>query len=163
MSDAVSGAGRLILLSGLPGSGKSTLSRRLEAERPAIRLNPDEWMTDLGLDRFDELLRERIEQRFWLLTQRLTVAGLTVVLDYGFWLRSERDAKRAWAEAHGVAIELHVLDVPLDELVRRVEARDGVADPYAVPLTRALLESYLPAFDLPDPAEQALFDPPPII
>lgn len=155
----MAGGGRLILLSGLPGSGKSTLSRRLEADRPAIRLNPDEWMTDLALDHFDDLLRERIEARFWKLTQQLTLAGLTVVLDYGFWLRSERDAKRAWARAHGVAVELHVLDVPFDELVRRVEARDGVIEPYAVPLNRALLTSYLPAFDLPGPEEQALFDP----
>lgn len=157
----MAGAGRLILLSGLPGSGKSTLSRRLEADRPAIRLNPDEWMTDLALEHFDDLLRERIEVRFWKLTQQLTLAGLTVVLDYGFWLRSERDAKRQWACAHEVAVELHVLDVPFEELVRRVEARDRVTEPYAVPLTRALLTSYLPAFDLPGTEEQALFDPPP--
>ncbi|MEP6797452.1 MAG: AAA family ATPase [Lapillicoccus sp.] len=152
--------GRLVLLSGLPGSGKSTLSRRVEAERLAVRLNPDEWMTDLQVDLFDDDLRERLERRFWLLAQQLTLAGATVVLDYGFWLRSERDAKRAWCREHGVAVELHVLDVPIEELVRRVEARDGVAEPYAVPLTRATLESYLPAFDLPGPPEQALFDPP---
>jgi len=154
-------AGRIILLCGLPGSGKSTLSRRLEAQRPAVRLNPDEWMTDLGIAHFDEVFRERIEERFWRLTQQLTRAGLTAVLDYGFWARSERDAKREWARAHGLAVELHVLDVPIDELVRRVEVRDPGRDPHSVPLTRSHLESYLPFFSLPDPAERALFDPPP--
>ena len=154
-------AGRIILLCGLPGSGKSTLSRRLEAQRPAVRLNPDEWMTDLGIDHFDEDFRGRIEERFWRLTQELAKAGLTVVLDYGFWARSERDAKREWARAHGLAVELHVLDVPLDELVRRVETRDPVRDLHSVPLTRSHLESYLPLFSLADPAERSLFDPPP--
>ena len=153
--------GRIILLCGLPGSGKSTLARRLEVERPAVRLNPDEWMADLGIDHFDEDFRERVEERFWRLTQELAKAGLTVVLDYGFWARSERDAKREWARAHGLAVELHVLDVPLDELVRPVEARDPVRDPHSVPLTRTHLESYLPSFSQADPAERALFDPPP--
>ena len=153
--------GRIILLCGLPGSGKSTLARRLEVERPAVRLNPDEWMTDLAIDHFDEDFRGRIEERFWRLTQELAKAGLTVVLDHGFWARSERDAKREWARAHGLAVELHVLDVPIDELARRVEARDPVRDPHSVPLTRAHLDSYLPSFSLADPAERALFDPPP--
>ena len=153
--------GRIILLCGLPGSGKSTLARRLEVERPAVRLNPDEWMTDLAIDHFDEDFRGRIEERFWRLTQELAKAGLTVVLDHGFWARSERDAKREWARAHGLAVELHVLDVPIDELARRVETRDPVRDPHSVPLTRAHLDSYLPSFSLADPAERALFDPPP--
>lgn len=153
--------GRLILICGLPGSGKSTLARRLEAERPAVRLNPDEWMRDLAVDFFDHGFRARIEERFWQLAQTLTVAGLTVVLDYGFWARSERDAKRTWARAHDVAVELHVLDAPLDELVRRVEARDPATEPHVVPLTRAHLETYLPLFDLAGAEEQALYDPPP--
>lgn len=34
----------LHLLIGLPGSGKTTLARRLEAEHAALRLTPDEWM-----------------------------------------------------------------------------------------------------------------------
>lgn len=149
--------GRLVLLSGLPGSGKTTLARRVERDYPAVRLNPDEWLVELHLDLFDEELRARLEERFWLLARRLTVAGTAVVLDYGFWLREERDAKREWCRANGVAVELHCLDVPLDELVRRVETRSG---PHAVPLTRAHLESYLPAFQTADADERALFDLP---
>ena len=48
----------LYLLCGLPGSGKTTLARKLEREAPALRLCPDEWMaplfgTDLPLDELD--------------------------------------------------------------------------------------------------------------
>lgn len=49
-----------------------------------MRLNPDECMTDLVIDHVDEGFRERIEERFWRLTQELAKAGLTVVLDDGF-------------------------------------------------------------------------------
>ena len=35
---------RLLLTCGLPGSGKTTLARRLATERGAVRLSKDEWM-----------------------------------------------------------------------------------------------------------------------
>ncbi len=57
------GAPRLVLISGLPGAGKSALARRFEAEIPAIRLSGDEWMVALGFDIQDEQARDRIEAR----------------------------------------------------------------------------------------------------
>jgi len=38
--------GTLIVICGLPYSGKTTLAR-IEAERPAVRLSPDEWIERL--------------------------------------------------------------------------------------------------------------------
>jgi predicted kinase len=55
---------RLILLCGLPDSGKTTLAKRLESEIPAVRLCPDEWLAELEVDLFDEPFRERLERRF---------------------------------------------------------------------------------------------------
>jgi len=47
-------AGRLIIVCGLPGSGKTTTARRLEDAHDAIRLCPDDWMEALAIDIFDE-------------------------------------------------------------------------------------------------------------
>ena len=114
---------RLVLLCGLPASGKTTLARELADAYGAVRLNPDEWESALDVDPFDEGFQARLEAEFWELTQRLLVLGTSVVLEWGFWARSERDEKREAARTLGVAVELRFLDAPHEELVRRVEAR----------------------------------------
>src|SRR5215216_3784546 len=55
----------LILVCGLPGSGKTTIARRLEQETGAIRLNVDEWVAALGVDFFDFEFRLRLESRLY--------------------------------------------------------------------------------------------------
>ena len=81
----------LFLLCGLPGSGKTTLAMRLERERPALRLTPDEWIGALAIDSHDEEKRAAVEALQWEVAAQALVLGVDVVLDWGFWSRSERD------------------------------------------------------------------------
>jgi predicted kinase len=152
---------RLILLCGLPGSDKTTLAKRLGGEIPAVRLCPDEWLADLGVDLFDEHTRDRLERRFWLHTQDLLRLGQTVILEFGFWGRSERDDKRAAARALGVPVELHYLAASVDELRHRLEARSRKDEVGTVPVSGELLEQYVKLFQAPDDDELSLFDDPP--
>lgn len=157
----MSAGARLILLCGLPGSGKTTLAKRLERAVPAVRLCPDEWLADLGIDLFDERVRRRLEQRFRAHAWDLSGLGQPVVLEFGFWARAERDEMRLAARALGVPVELHHLTATVDELTRRIDGRTRSAEPSAAPLTRELIEEYAAIFEPPDDAELALFDPPP--
>jgi len=154
------GEPRLILICGLPGSGKSTLAKVLAAEMKAIRLCGDEWMAQLGIDLHAEEERTRIEVLFWQVAQELLRLEHRVILESGFWLRSDRDEKRLGARKLGVPVELRYLDVPLEELCRRVEGRNQEGGWAVVPIKRELMERWATYFEAPDPAEIALFDPP---
>jgi predicted kinase len=151
---------RLILICGLPGSGKTTLATRLAARVPAVRLCPDDWLRGLGIDLFDEAARGRLEALMWEHTQELLASGLSVVLEFGFWARSERDEKRSWARSCGVGVELRFVDAPLPELLRRVEARTAAAGDSEVLITGQHLARWSRVFQAPDEAELGLFDAP---
>ena len=153
MSDA-----RLILICGLPGSGKTTLARQLAPERGAVRLCPDEWKHDLGIDYYDEQGRVRLEKRLWRLGEELLALGQSVILENGFWAREERDELRLAARTLGVAVELHYLKAPVDELWRRLEIRNEEARAGTAPIGREDLERWARQFEAPDTAELALFD-----
>ena len=152
---------RLILICGLPGAGKTTVARQLAADRSAVRLTKDDWLWALGSTPWDTPTREKVERELWQLAQEMLRLGLSVVLDFGLWARSERDEMRSAARGLGVGVELHYLDVPADELWRRVDARNSSPPWDSHPIRRADLDGWLPRFQAPDGAELALFDPPP--
>ena len=151
---------RLVLICGLPASGKSTLARRLAREIPAIRLDKDEWTTRLGRDVWDDEFRVRLERQLWALAQELLARGQSVILEWGHWARVERDEKRLGARALGVGVELHHLEVPLDELVERARRRNVSGEWTAAPMTRAHFEQWATVFQPPDEDELLLYDEP---
>ena len=140
MSDA-----RLILTCGLPGAGKTTLATQLAADRSAVRLTKDEWLWALGSTPWDAPTREKVEHELWRLAQEILRLGLSVVLDFGLWARIERDEMRSVARGLGVGVELHYLDVPTDELWRRIEARNSQPPWDSYPIRRADLDGWLRA------------------
>ena len=151
---------RLVLICGLPASGKSTLARQLAPKIRAIRLDKDRWTTRLGLDVWDDELRVRVEGQLWELAQELLANGQSVILEWGHWARAERDEKRLGARALGVAVELRYLDASLEELIERAERRSASGEWTASPMTRAHFERWAQVFEPPDEEEMRLFDPP---
>ncbi len=145
---------RLFVICGLPGSGKTTLARQLEAEHDARRFCPDEVLADL----WDQDARAQLELAMWTEAQRLLAGGANVVIEFGSWAREERDVLREGARALGASVELRYLEVPLDELVRRVEIRN--TQPGQTTITRAHLEEWQDVIEIPTAEELALFDPP---
>jgi predicted kinase len=147
----------LFLICGLPGSGKTTLARKLEAERPALRLCPDEWIAVILADPNDiaelDRLRAPVEAIQWQVAQRALGLGVDVVLEYGFWSRVEREYFRAGAEALGARVELIYLKVSRDELWQRLSKRNAGLPPGTFHVSEANLDLWLSWFEEPTPDE----------
>jgi predicted kinase len=151
---------RLILICGLPAAGKSTLARQLAPKIPAIRLDKDGWVTQLGADVWDAEFRVRLERQLWALTYDLLAQGQSVILEWGHWARVERDEKRLGARSLGAGVELHYLHAPLEELFERAARRGASGEWTASPITRAHFEEWATIFQPPDEEEFLLFDEP---
>jgi predicted kinase len=147
---------RLIIVCGLPGSGKTTLAKAIEGRLGAIRFSPDEWMADLSLDLYDEERRAKIEGLQWKLAQQLLALGQVVIIEWGTWGRSERNALRLGARALGATVELHYLSAPEQVLFERI-ARRGMENP---PIEREMLRRWSEIFQAPTPEEMELYDKP---
>ena len=146
----------LYLMVGLPCSGKTSLARALEQRYSALRLTPDEWQVRLfGQDAMDPLHDARhslIEALQWEVAARALALGTSVILDFGFWTREEREDFRSRARLLGASSEVHFLDVPGAELLRRLTRRN--AEPgLAFHIPEAMMRPWIERFQPPDQDE----------
>ena len=156
-------SGRIWLVVGLPGSGKTTEARRLAAEHRALRLSPDEWMLPLFGDADADGKRDVLEGRLISLALQALALGVPVVLDFGFWSRAERSRP---ALARGPMRGGDRAGLPADRRGHAVVAgdrpfRDRPGD--TVPISRAELAHWRSIFEEPDASELTggAIDPPP--
>jgi predicted kinase len=153
----------LYLTCGLPGSGKTTLAKRLEREVPALRLTADEWLHDLypGISTPEAEtgpFRSRVEGLQWQIALRTLELGGNVVLDWGVWAREERDHYRTGAREVGARVVLCLLDVPIDELWSRLSQRNNDRPCGAFETPRPSLLRWSEQFERPTADELALYD-----
>lgn len=145
----------LVLICGLPGSGKTTLAKKFTKEMPAVRFCPDDWMRDLDISLWEGSFRDKLEKRFWILSKELLDLGQNVILEFGFWEKPERDKKLQEARALDANVELHYLDVPLDEIISRLKTRGDEADQG---LIDGKIHEYSKSFERPKTEELQLYD-----
>jgi len=152
----------LVLTCGLQGSGKTTLAKRLEIERSALRLTADEWLHEVhprlsGAEL--DALREPIERLQWGVATRALELGCNVILDWGLWSREERDHYRLHARDLGARVALCLVDATRGELLDRLSRRNSDSPPGTFHITEARLDQSISMFERPTEDEIALFDP----
>ncbi|WP_445395129.1 AAA family ATPase [Streptomyces sp. LE64] len=148
-------------MAGLPGSGKTTLSRSLTA-RGFVRLCPDEEMfrrhgvygVDFPRGVFPTLERPVLEVTAVELREQLQ-AGRDVVVDHGFWTPADRAYWRSVADDAGAVTVLVYLEVSHEELWDRVSKRNArhEADPNSIYFAESDLLRYRTRFVPPEPDE----------
>jgi len=147
---------RLIIVCGLPGSGKTTHAKQVEQNLHAVRFAADEWMIAIGINLWESDARQRIEKLQWNIARQVLSLGRNVVIEWGTWGRSERDGLRTEARKLGAAVELHFLDAPVDVLFERIRRRNMETPA----ITLEDIQSWSQMFERPTSDEMALFDPP---
>lgn len=147
----------LHLMVGLPCSGKTTLAKQLEAEYHALRLTTDEWHVRLfGQDAKDpehDARHGQIEAMLWDIARRALELGTNVILDFGFWAREEREEYRQRAKSLGARSEVHFLDVPADELLRRLAIRNSQPSQGVFHIPEEMMAPWIAFFQRPAPDE----------
>jgi hypothetical protein len=147
---------KLYMLCGLPGSGKTTLARKLEAELPALRISPDDLLEPIFgardyIHQWENYNKQRTKMEALLLdiALRSVELGINAILENGFWSREERDMYRAKAAQRGVSVKLYYLDVPRDELRSRLRKRNENLPPGTFHITESQLEEWSGLFQPP--------------
>ncbi len=147
----------LHLMVGLPCAGKTTLAQKLEHERSALRLTPDEWQVRLfGQDAEEpehDARHSLIEALLWKIASRALELGTNVILDFGFWAREEREDYRLRAKRLGASSEVHFLDVPEEELLRRLAVRNSQPSQVSFHIPEESMKPWMAFFQRPTPDE----------
>ena len=146
--------GRLTIICGLPGSGKTTLATDLARQYRGVRFSPDDWMEALAIDIWDLDSRRKVEQLQWRVARDILRGGGAAIIEWGTWSRAEREVLREGARALGAAAELIYLTAPPEVLFEHISGR-GRETP---PITLEMLREWAAAIEVPTPAELALYD-----
>lgn len=150
---AVAHRATLYLLTGLPGSGKTTYARWLETSGVA-RVSVDEMMIEsngqLGVDYDHADHLQLLEPIVAAATRRVVDhlrAGLDVVFDHGLGRRAERDAFKKIAEEHDASWQLLCFVADMTTLHDRCRERTDLPD--TVPISPSVLEHLADAWERP--------------
>ena len=147
----------LHLMVGLPCSGKTTFAQKLELEQKALRLTVDEWHVPLfGQDAKEpqhDARHSQIEAMLWDIARRALELGMNVILDFGFWAREEREDYRLRVKRLGARSEVHFLDPPTDELLRRLALRNAQPSQEAFHISAGQMTPWIAFFQRPTPDE----------
>src|SRR6187402_2301361 len=124
--------GRVHLIVGPVGAGKSTFAKKLARDSRAVRLTLDEWMAELfrpdrPAERVIEWYRERARrsvEQIWRVAQEVVITGTDVILEIGLLDRRERQAFYERVDAAGLELTVNVIDAAREVRRARVLARN---------------------------------------
>ena len=145
----------VFLLCGLPGSGKTTYAKELERSG-AVRLTLDEELfARFGREyanHAEKQDRTRDELKN-LMTESLAM-GNSVILDFGFWKKADRDEYKMLIEKSGGECRLLYFKADKDTLMSRLASRNLDDSDNNHIIDESLLEKFIAEFEEPrDEAE----------
>ena len=116
------------MICGMLCSGKSTYAERLKKDGNSVLLSVDELMLGVLEEDLGNMHDKYVQRtKSYLLKKSLEIldTGADILLDWGFWSRSERDGIKEFYAERNVASELHYINVSNDEWLQRIEYRNA--------------------------------------
>ncbi len=118
---------KVILLCGKVCSGKSTYANQIKMNHNAVILSCDELMLEL----FDEqlgdkhrMILQKVKNYLYQLAEKIIVTNTVVILDFGFWTRTERQNTKLYFADKGMNTELHYVKVSQEQWLLNIENRN---------------------------------------
>lgn len=146
---------KVILICGKICSGKSTYAEQLRVQNHAVLLSTDEITLALfgqhcG-DKHDDYV-ERTQNYLFNKSLELIAVGINVILDWGFWLKEERDYAREFYNSRNIEYEFHYIDISDETWKARLKKRnnaiiDGETNAYYI--DDNLAEKFASIFEVP--------------
>ncbi len=152
-------APKVYLMCGKICSGKSTHARELRQEHKAVVLSVDEitlalFGQDAG-EKHDDYVA-RAEAYLYRKSLEIVESGISVILDWGFWTKEERDYARQFYGSRNIPYEFHYIDVDDAEWYRRLEKRNAAISRHeldAYYVDEGLAAKFAAIFEKPEPGE----------
>ena len=146
----------VFMLCGLTGSGKSTYAEELVAQGYE-KLSLDETMNEkhgrAGIDYPAEdytMLEDAIKPELQEKLVGFLAVGKSVVLDYGFWKKQNRDFHKQLIGKNGGIWRLVYFKASPATLKERLRIRNARTDANAVHVTEAMLDDFMQRFEEPN-------------
>ena len=119
---------KLVLICGKLCCGKTTYAKRLAKKIHAVRLSCDDIMLslfgkDLG-DKHDEVA-QRVQSFLFQQSLEMLEADVSVIVDFGFWRKAQRENFAAMYAKQGIIPEWHYIEVDDETWKRNIAKRNA--------------------------------------
>lgn len=119
---------KVFLICGKICCGKTTYANKICAENNAVLLSVDEITLALfgqhcG-DKHNEYV-ERTQKYLFNKSLELIEVGINVILDWGFWMKEERDFAREFYNSRNIECEFHYINISDETWQARLKKRNS--------------------------------------
>ncbi len=119
---------KVMLICGKIWCGKSTYAEQLRIQNNAVLLSTDEITLALfgqhcG-DKHDDYV-ERTQNYLFNKSLELIEVGINVILDWGIWMKEERDYAREFYNSRNIDCEFHYIDISVETWKARLKKRNS--------------------------------------
>jgi len=147
------------VICGFIGAGKTTFARKLEKETNAIRITKDEWLikifgnkitSDKNFEEYDKNIID-LTRNFAF---KILASGGDVIIDEGFWAKSQRDDMKKKISEMGAKPILYYVEYPTEKMRERVVSRSKIPPEDSFEISGEMFDNYVKYWEPPTEDEE---------